>query len=122
MVTLPPPALTVLRPSARPVTRPIRPLPVALNWLVTSLPLRRTLSTLAAMPGGGSTSTRASPPLIRSARLESTLIMAAPAPPLTVELLPQATTTAATMKMTAILMDKPTSPPPSAPCAALDCL
>src|SRR4051812_41121743 len=67
------PAVSVLRPFFRPVTRPSKcPLGRAANARVTSRPSRRTVA-------GPETRTSASPPETRSARLDSTVMRDAPA-------------------------------------------
>src|SRR4051794_7986279 len=70
----------VLSPTASPVTRPSYcPLARRPNWLVTSLVPNCTLICCTSVPGGNPTATSASPPEIRSARLESTEIVGSPA-------------------------------------------
>jgi len=70
------PATKSLRPSTRPVTSPrsVRAAALAVNAPVTSWPLSDSRTLFSATPFGTRTSTRASPPLMRSARLERVTI------------------------------------------------
>src|SRR5216683_2124086 len=68
-------AISTFRPSTRPVTTPsMRPLARTANAVRTSRPFNWTRSALASCPFGSTISTYASPPLIRSARLDRVLI------------------------------------------------
>src|SRR3954470_11865111 len=68
----------VLAPSLRPLTRPtVRPSEPVLNAEVTSVPFSATARLGASVALGSLTSTKASPPLIRSARFDSVVIVAA---------------------------------------------
>src|SRR4051794_3335046 len=69
-------AVRVLMPTASPVTKPSYcPFSRSPNWPVTSRVPTRTSTFCGSVPGGNVTVTRASPPEIRSARLESTEIV-----------------------------------------------
>ena len=71
-------ACTSFGPSASPVSRPEkRPSGRTANALVTSWPLSVTRTLLGATSPGSTTSTRASPPEMRSARFDSTAIRSA---------------------------------------------
>src|SRR5262249_17846355 len=75
-------AVTTFGPSARPVTTPVtRPLARRANALDTSRDPTATCRVCADPPAGSTISTKASPPLIRSARLERVLICSAPVGP-----------------------------------------
>src|SRR6266480_1480373 len=71
-----PPATKSLRPSTRPLTTPrsVRAAALAVNAPVTSWPLSDSRTAFSATLFGTRTSTRASPPLMRSARFESDTI------------------------------------------------
>src|SRR5229473_1508903 len=70
------PALKSLRPSTRPLTSPrsVRAAALAVNAPVTSWPLSDSRTLFSATLFGTRTSTRASPPLMRSARFDSDTI------------------------------------------------
>jgi len=74
-------AVSRLDPSARPVTRAMkRPSPSTPDTTVAGEPLFSSTTDEGGVAGGSTTSIKTSPPLIRSARFESTSIAGAPRP------------------------------------------
>src|SRR4051794_14097113 len=71
---LPTSAVTVFSPSTRPVSTPVTRLPCSANASVTLVLPSLTASRSIGVPAGNTISTNASPPLIRSGRLDSVFI------------------------------------------------